>query len=217
MSLDIKHITVADLCTIDFFTNAQISNALFGTVIVSCVGLAAAIVAFFLVDTKVVGRWNLVFWGVVGITLSMLGIGIVDSATHDSATAASGAAYVAFLALFNAATALGPGVAGWAYAGEAGSARLRAKTTTLATGVNAIIGTITNIVIPFELDAIGPQTGYMFFGIGVICIILIYIWIPDVTGRSYAQLDELFERKLPARKFKSAVCTGEYGRGSVES
>lgn len=100
----------------------------------------------------------------------------------------------------------------WAYAGEVGSVRLRAKTATMAVGVNAIIGTLTNIVIPFELDAIGPKTGYMFFGIGVVCLVLIYLWVPDVTGRTYAQLDELFERRIPARKFKTTVCTGEYGQ-----
>lgn len=99
----------------------------------------------------------------------------------------------------------------WSYAGESGSARLRAKTATLATGSNAIIGTVTNIVIPFELAAIGPKTGYMFFGIGIICTVLTYIWIPDVTGRTYAQLDELFEKRIPARKFKHTQCTGDYG------
>lgn len=78
-------------------------------------------------------------------------------------------------------------------------------------GCNAIVGTVTNIVIPFELTAIGPKTGYMFFGIGVICCVFTYLWIPDITGRSFSQLDELFERKIPARKFKDAVCTGEYG------
>lgn len=75
-----------------------------------------------------------------------------------------------------------------------------------------MIGTITNIVIPYELAAIGPKTGYMFFGIGVVCCVLIWLWIPDVTGRTYAQLDELFERRIPARKFKETVCTGEYGK-----
>jgi Sugar (and other) transporter len=87
----------------------------------------------------------------------------------------------------------------------------------LSTGVNAIIGALTNIVIPFELDAIGPKTGYMFFGIGVICCVLIYYWVPDVTGRTYAQLDELFERRIPARQFKHTVCTGEYGRQNQRS
>ena len=134
----------------------------------------------------------------------------MDSIDHGTTTQAAGAALVAFVALFNAATAVGPGVAGWAYAGDSGSARLHAKTTTLATGANAVIGTVTNIVIPYLLAAIGPKTGYMFFGIGVICCALIYIWIPDVTGRTYAQLDELFERRIPARKFKYTECTGNY-------
>jgi hypothetical protein len=59
------------LLHLDFFTVAKLSNALLGSVIVSCVGLAAAICAFFLIEMKSVGRWPLVFWGVVGITLSM--------------------------------------------------------------------------------------------------------------------------------------------------
>ncbi|CAK7228506.1 hypothetical protein SBRCBS47491_006926 [Sporothrix bragantina] len=194
-----------------FFGIAGLSNSLFGSVIVSVVGLVSAVVAFFLIEMKSVGRWSLVFWGVTGITLSMLAIGIIDSAAGATTSASAGGAYVAFVALFNAAVTIGPGVAGWAYCGETASARLRAKTATLAVGSNAIIGTVTNIVIPFELTAIGPKTGYMFFGIGVVCCVLIYLWIPDITGRSFSQLDELFERRIPARQFKNAVCTGDYG------
>ncbi|KAL1896079.1 hypothetical protein Sste5346_004818 [Sporothrix stenoceras] len=193
-----------------FFGIAGLSNSLFGSVIVSVVGLVSAVIAFFLIEMKSVGRWHLVFWGVSGITLSMLAIGIIDSATNTT-NASAGGAYVAFVALFNAAVTIGPGVAGWAYCGETASARLRAKTATLAVGCNAIIGTITNIVIPFELTAIGPKTGYMFFGIGVVCCIFTYLWIPDITGRSFSQLDELFERRIPARRFKDAICTGQYG------
>ncbi|KAK9447081.1 general substrate transporter [Limtongia smithiae] len=197
-----------------FFTVAELPNALLGSVIVSCTGLGAAICAFFLIEIKTVGRWLLVFWGAVTITLSMLAIGIVDSVDHGVYSASAGSALVAFIAIFNAGTAVGPGVAGWSYAAEAGSARLRAKTATISVGCNAIIGTVTNIVIPFELDAIGAKTGYMFFGIGCLCLVFIYLWIPDVTGRTYAQLDELFERRIPARKFKTTECTGEYGKPS---
>ncbi|KAH6957824.1 general substrate transporter [Ilyonectria sp. MPI-CAGE-AT-0026] len=194
-----------------FFTIAGLSNALLGSVVVSCVGLGAAIFAFFLIELRTVGRWHLVFWGVIGITLSMLGIGVVDTADHGNNTASAGAALVTFVALFNAAVTIGPGVAGWSYTAESASARLRAKTATLAVGCNAVIGTVTNIAIPVELEAIGAKTGYMFFGIGLVCIVLIYLWVPDVTGRSYGQLDELFERRIPARKFKGTQCTGNYG------
>lgn len=56
---------------LDFFELAGLSNALLGSVIVSCVGLMSAVVAFFLIELKSVGRWPLVFFGVLGITLSM--------------------------------------------------------------------------------------------------------------------------------------------------
>jgi MFS transporter, SP family, general alpha glucoside:H+ symporter len=55
----------------DFFETAGLSDSLLGSVIVSCAGLAAAFASFFLIETKKVGRWPLVFWGVVGITISM--------------------------------------------------------------------------------------------------------------------------------------------------
>jgi hypothetical protein len=54
--------------------------------------------------------------------------------------------------------------------------------------------------------------GYLFAGLGAVCIVLLWFFIPDLTGRSYAQIDELFLRKIPARKFASTECTGHYGR-----
>lgn len=66
---------------------------------------------------------------------------------------------VFFVALFIAASTVGPGVAGWAYTGESGSSRLRAKTTTLGTVGNALIGLIMTTCLPFLLDKAGAKTG----------------------------------------------------------
>jgi SP family general alpha glucoside:H+ symporter-like MFS transporter len=52
----------------------------------------------------------------------------------------------------------------------------------------------------------------MFFILGVFCIIAVWFFIPEYAGRSYAQLDELFNRHIPARKFATTECTGSYGR-----
>lgn len=41
-----------------------------------------------------------------------VGIGVVDTVDQDNTTTAAGAALVAFIAIFNAAAAVGPGVAG---------------------------------------------------------------------------------------------------------
>jgi SP family general alpha glucoside:H+ symporter-like MFS transporter len=34
------------------------------------------------------------------------------------------------------------------------------------------------------------------------CIIYVYFRLPEPRGRSYAELDVLFEKKIPARKFE---------------
>ena len=46
-------------------------------------------------------------------------------------------------------------------------------------------------------------TGFFWAGICFLCIIYTYFRIPEPSGRSFAELDLLFEQKVPARKFKS--------------
>jgi hypothetical protein len=53
----------------------------------------------------------------------------------------------------------------------------------------------------------GAKTAFMFAILGAICVAVIYLAIPDYTGRSFAQIDELFYRRVPARQWKKDVCT----------
>ena len=116
-----------------------------------------------MIERKVIGRWPLVFVGMLFVTVCMLGIGMVDSACGGVINQSGRYALVFLRALDHLGVSFVPGIAGWAYAGKTGSARLRAKTTSLATGANAIIGTFGNIVLPYELTAIGPKTGKRCF------------------------------------------------------
>lgn len=49
-----------------------------------------------------------------------------------------------------------------------------------------------------------PETDmlYSFAAFGIFTITITYFFIPDYTGRSHAQIDELFSRKIPARKVR---------------
>jgi hypothetical protein len=86
-------------------------------------------------------------------------IALIATITKDVYNYAAGVCLVLFVALFSAASTLGPGVAGWAYTGESGSARLRAKTTTLGTMGNALIGLVMTTCLPYLLTKVGAKTG----------------------------------------------------------
>ncbi|RSH89999.1 hypothetical protein EHS25_001332 [Saitozyma podzolica] len=193
-----------------FFTLAKIENALAASCVVSALGLVGAIASYFMVENKTIGRFWLLFASVTVITICMLGIGIVNSAYGGVINKQGGFVLVFFVALYNVASSMGA-VPGWAYLGESASVQLRAKTSALASSTNAIIGGFWNIVLPYELAAIGPTTGYMFAGFGVLTTLAVWFLIPELSGRTYAEMDELFEKKVPARKFKSTICTGDYG------
>lgn len=48
----------------------------------------------------------------------------------------------------------------------------------------------------------GIATAYFYAGTGAIALAIFFFTIPETKGRTYAALDELFERRIPARKFK---------------
>jgi len=43
----------------------------------------------------------------------------------------------------------------------------------------------------------------------VLCFIYLYFYQVETAGRSYEELDELFIKKVPAKKFKSYVTDAE--------
>lgn len=49
----------------------------------------------------------------------------------------------------------------------------------------------------------GNYAGFFWAGICFCCIIYTYFRLPEPSGRSFAELDLLFERHVSARKFKS--------------
>ncbi|KAG0655501.1 hypothetical protein C6P46_000847 [Rhodotorula mucilaginosa] len=198
-------------------------DPLASSVIITAVGLACNFLSFFILESKHVGRWFLLFAALIVMLLCMLGIALIDVIANDNGnyTGAAGKMLTFFVALFTAGSTLGPGVAGWTYTGEAGSSRLRAKTATLGTAGNAVAGLVWTSVLPYLLDAdevnLGPKTGFIFFGFGVACVVLVWFFIPDLTGRTFAQIDELLARRIPARKFSKTETTGDYGNNLDET
>lgn len=50
---------------------------------------------------------------------------------------------------------------------------------------------------------LGPKTYLIFAGWMLFSCISMYFWLPETKGRSPAELDAMFEARVPARQFKS--------------
>lgn len=141
----------------------------------------------------------------------MITLGAVGAHWKDPATSAvAGNLLIVGMIIANMGAQLGPQAVSYLYSAETGSARLRAKTTSISQSVAAVLGQTSGVYLPYMLSSWGCKTGFYFGGFGVGFLILSWFVVPDYTGRSHAQIDELFVRKVPARKFASTVCTGNY-------
>lgn len=90
---------------------------------------------------------------------------------------------------------------------EMSSTRLRTKTIVLARNLYNICGLITNTINPRMLNPSawdwGAKAGFFWAGMCFLCLLWAFFRLPEPKGRTYAELDLLFELETPARKFSS--------------
>jgi SP family general alpha glucoside:H+ symporter-like MFS transporter len=90
---------------------------------------------------------------------------------------------------------------------EIPSGRLRTRTVVLGRNLYNIINIIMNIIIPYMLNPTAwnwkAKAGFFYAGLCFLCGVWAFFRLPEPKGRTYAELDQLFERGVPARKFKS--------------
>ena len=75
--------------------------------------------------------------------------------------------------------------------------------------MNGLSSCIWSFSLPY---AINPDQGnlegkiaFIFGSVLTICAVFIFFMIPETKGRTFIEIDQLWARKIPARKFKEAV------------
>lgn len=95
----------------------------------------------------------------------------------------------------------------YALVGEIPSTRLRGKTIVLARNCYNISGIIANVITPRMLNPTawnwGARSGFFWAGTSIIGLVWSWIRLPEPKGRTFSELDELFELKIAARRFKT--------------
>ncbi|CAF3635296.1 unnamed protein product [Fusarium graminearum] len=104
--------------------------------------------------------------------------------------------------------AYGPAVgSSLAVAGEVSASRLRAKSQGIAFGFQAITSTVWVTVLPYMFNKdegnMGGHIGWVFFGMTVLIMLAVYFDVPGTKGRTFHELDIMFEKKISARHFES--------------
>lgn len=150
------------------------------------------------------GRRTVYVWGMAAMAIELILIGILNPWTHRDSVAWT----QAILTLVWTFTfQLSAGQLGWALPAEVGSTRLRQKTVCLARNAYYICGVIGGTLENYMINPTAWNLrGYVGFVWGA-CATIVFVWayfrLPETKGRTFHELDILFARGVPARKFKT--------------
>lgn len=203
-----------------FFSLAGLANPFLASMILYIVQLLSFVVSFYTLDK--IGRRPLLLGAMVVISIANFAVGICGFYLDSQATK-NGVIVLACIWITAYASGLAP--VGPSYQGESSTLRLRAKTNSMSQAGGQMFGLIFNYTVPLMLAnksaggaGWGVKTTFFFGATNTLLLILYFFQIPEVSnsslsagsqakeqyrGKTYAELDELFLARIPARKFSS--------------
>ncbi|KAK9452560.1 putative transporter [Dipodascopsis uninucleata] len=102
---------------------------------------------------------------------------------------------------------IGIGPIVYSVAAEIPSSILRSKTIALARGTYIVGQIVGQVLTPYMLNTTAwnwrQRSGFFWGSTTLLCIVWIFFQLPEPRGLSYAKLDALFAKKVPARKFQT--------------
>ncbi|CAL5867003.1 uncharacterized protein PFLUO_LOCUS1215 [Penicillium psychrofluorescens] len=154
----------------------------------------------------IVGRRNILILGAFFQAIflfAMAGIGL-----KKNPTTADGNGLVACVMLFNFFFSGTWAPLAYVIASEIGTAALREKTMAFTSTINVVAAWLVAFVVPYLLDAIGSNIGWIFGAFSIFAMVYAYFRVPEIMNRSLEELDELFENHVSARKFATTRTHG---------
>lgn len=153
------------------------------------------------------GRRTLYLFGLVILMLLLIIVGFL--AIPGQGNTGSAWATGTMLLLFTFMYDLTVGPVCYCLVAEVSSIRLRQKTVVLARNFYNIIGIINNVLTPHMINPTGwnwrGYAGFFWAGSCLLCIVWCWFRLPETMGKTFAEMDVLFERKVSARKFASTA------------
>jgi len=92
-------------------------------------------------------------------------------------------------------------------AAEMSATRLRAQTIALARNSYNIVNILSNVIEPYLINPtdanLKGKTAFVWFATSFLTVLWALFRLPETRGKTYEELDVLFEKRIPAWKFAS--------------
>lgn len=186
-----------------FYVQAGLSTSMSYTfsIIQYCLGIIGTFGSWF--ASQKFGRFDLYFAGLAVNTVILVTVGGLGCSSNPNVSWGIGSLILVFTFVYD----LTVGPICYCLVAEIPSTKLRTKTIIISRNVYNIAGIIKAIITPYMLNPTawnwGAKTGFFWGGLAFCSALWCYFELPETKGRTFAELDLLFEHKIPARKFKS--------------
>lgn len=197
---------------------AKVQDAFAMSCVLSAVGLVA-IVANSLIIVRYGRRRVLLMSGLITCGILQLIVAIVYAKAPGQIS--TGKVLVALSCLYMMSYNGMISAYAWLCGGEIPSQRLRSYTFGFAAAVGFFFAWLTTFTAPYFINPEslnwGPRYGFIWFPSCMIAAAWVWLFLPEVKGRKLEEIDEMFEARLPARKFRKHVCVGHVGQAETKA
>lgn len=168
-------------------------------------GFTGTILSWFLLSKF--GRRTIYLGGLIFMTIMLLLMGILSVIPGQNSAIPWASSAILLLYVFVYDLSVGPVC--FALVSETSSTRLRGKSISLARNTYNICYIIFGAATPYMLNPTAlnwkGKVGFFWGTLCFLCAVWTYYRLPEPKGRTYEELDIMFEKRVDARDFKNYV------------
>ncbi|PSR83417.1 general substrate transporter [Coniella lustricola] len=192
-----------------FFKQMGLGNLSFTySFLATLAGFVAAAIGMLFVDR--IGRRPLMISGM--FFAALFNFIIAGLGTKENLSETETNVVVASLILLNASCKYSASLCAYLITSEIGGIRMRKKIIAFATAIDVLSAFVITFCIPYLLSTpganLGAGVGWILGGDSLLGLIFAIFFVPELTGRSLEEVDELFDAGLWAWQFKDYKTTG---------
>ena len=147
------------------------------------------------------GRRSTALYGSITLSLTLFMIGIAAVIPSKNAIWVQ----VFFMAVWSFTYQSTIGSVAWPIITEVSKSSLRTHTQSLATVTTGVVGAISGVLLPFAVNPdqgnLGGKIAFIYGTILSFSCVGIWMYYPETKGRTFAEIDRMFEMGIPPREF----------------